>query len=80
METMEDHPQEQWEDLAVGEGDLKITVHQGVGADTLEEEAALIRVKPEGGGGSYCGGSSCWGASGGNSNDDGMVQIIELSN
>ncbi|XP_067048022.1 loricrin-like isoform X2 [Acropora muricata] len=32
-----------------------------------------------GGGGSYCGGSSCWGLSGGNLNDDGMVQIIELS-
>ena len=48
MDTMEDHPQEQWEDLAVEEGDLKITVHQGVGADILEEEAALTRVKPEG--------------------------------
>ena len=48
METMEDHLQEQWEDLAVGAGDLKITVHQGVGADTLEEEAALTRFKPEG--------------------------------
>ena len=32
-----------------------------------------------GGGGSYCNGSSCSGASGGNSNDDGMVQIVELS-
>ena len=32
-----------------------------------------------GGGGSYCGGSSCSGASGGNSSEDGMVQIIELS-
>ena len=48
METMEDHPQEQWENLAVEEGDLKITVHQGVGADTLEEEAALTRFKLEG--------------------------------
>ncbi|XP_074608079.1 uncharacterized protein LOC141860800 [Acropora palmata] len=32
-----------------------------------------------GGGGSYCNGLSCSGASGGNSNDDGMVQIFELS-
>ena len=32
-----------------------------------------------GGGGSYCSGSSCSGASGDNSNDDGMVQIFELS-
>ena len=32
-----------------------------------------------GGGGSYCNGSSCSGASGGNSNDDGMVQIFQLS-
>ena len=31
-----------------------------------------------GGGGSYCSGWSCSGASGANSNDDGMVQIIEL--
>ena len=48
METMEDHLQEQWEDLAVGAGDPKITVHQVVGADTLEEEAVLARFKPEG--------------------------------
>jgi len=32
-----------------------------------------------GGGGSYCSGSSCSGSPGANSNDDGMVQIIELS-
>ena len=32
-----------------------------------------------GGGGSYCNGWSCSGASGGNSNDDGIVQIFELS-
>lgn len=48
METTEDHPLEQWEDLAVGEGDLKITAHQGVVVDTLEEEAALTKIKPEG--------------------------------
>ena len=45
---MEDHPLEQWEDLAVGEEDLKTTAHQGVGVDTLEEEAALTQIKPEG--------------------------------
>ena len=31
-----------------------------------------------GGGGSYCGGTSCYGATGGNSNDQGLVQIIQL--
>ena len=31
-----------------------------------------------GGGGSYCGGMSCYGATGGNSNDQGLVQIIQL--
>ena len=33
-----------------------------------------------GGGGSYCSGMSCYGAIGGNSKDDGFVQIIELPN
>ena len=46
--------------------------YSGGGSGTHSSQAG-------GGGGSYCGGSSCWGASGGNSNDDGMVQIIELS-
>ena len=46
--------------------------YSGGGSGTRSSQAG-------GGGGSYCGGSSCWGASGGNSNDDGMVQIIELS-
>ena len=32
-----------------------------------------------GGGGSYCSGCSCSGASGGNSNDDGMVQIVVMT-
>ena len=45
----------------------------------LFEEAAL-QNQAGGGGGSYCNGSSCSGASGGNSNDDGMVQIVELPN
>ena len=31
-----------------------------------------------GGGGSYCGGISCYGATGGNSDDQGLVQIIQL--
>ena len=48
MKIMEDHPLEQWEDSAVGEGDLKITVHQGVGVHILEEEAGLSHSKPEG--------------------------------
>ena len=32
-----------------------------------------------GGGGSYCSGSNCSGVSGGNSNDNGLVKIVELS-
>ena len=35
--------------------------------------------KAGGGGGSYCSGSNCSGVSGGNSNDNGLVNILELS-
>ena len=31
-----------------------------------------------GGGGSYCNGEDCFSLTGGNSNDDGLVQITEL--
>ncbi|KAK2547415.1 hypothetical protein P5673_032583 [Acropora cervicornis] len=45
--------------------------YSGGGSGTHQNQAG-------GGGGSYCNDSSCSGASGGNSNDDGMVQIVEL--
>ena len=46
--------------------------YSGGGGGKYERQAG-------GGGGSYCSGSSCSGVSGDNSNDDGMVQIFELS-
>ena len=45
--------------------------YSGGGSGTHQNQAG-------GGGGSYCNGSSCSGASGGNSNDNGMVQIVVL--
>ena len=45
--------------------------YSGGGSGTYSNQAG-------GGGGSYCSGSSCSGASSTNSNEDGMVQIIEL--
>ena len=46
--------------------------YSGGGSGTSPNQAG-------GGGGSYCSGSSCSGSPGANSNDDGKVQIIELS-
>ena len=46
--------------------------YSGGGSGTHENQAG-------GGGGSYCSGSTCSGASGGNSNDNGLVEILELS-
>ena len=47
--------------------------YSGGGSGTHENQAG-------GGGGSYCSSTSCSGASGWNSKDDGFVQIIELPN
>ena len=46
--------------------------YSGGGSGTHEQQAG-------GGGGSYCSGTSCSGTTGGNSKDDGLVQIIKLS-
>ena len=45
--------------------------YSGGGSGTHKSQAG-------GGGGSYCGGDHCSGATGGNLNDDGLVQIMEL--
>ena len=45
--------------------------YSGGGSGTHEKQAG-------GGGGSYCNGQDCSGLTGGNSNDNGLVQIIEL--
>ena len=79
MATTEGLPLGPSEGLAVAEGDLKIMVPQeevggysGGGSGTHQNQAG-------GGGGSYCSGSNCSGVSGGNSNDNGLVKIEELS-
>ena len=46
--------------------------YSGGGSGTYDRQAG-------GGGGSYCSGTSCSGVTGGNLKDDGLVQIIELS-
>ena len=46
--------------------------YSGGGSGTYPNQAG-------GGGGSYCSGSNCSGVSGGNSNDNGLVKILELS-
>ncbi|XP_073231338.1 uncharacterized protein [Porites lutea] len=46
--------------------------YSGGGSGTYPNQAG-------GGGGSYCRGSNCSGVSGGNSNDNGFVKIVELS-
>ena len=46
--------------------------YSGGGSGTHSNQAG-------GGGGSYCSGSNCSGVSGGNSNDNGLVKIVELS-
>ena len=46
--------------------------YSGGGSGTKEKQAG-------GGGGSYCSGTRCSGVTGGNLKDDGLVQIIELS-
>ncbi|XP_074631956.1 uncharacterized protein LOC141890395 [Acropora palmata] len=47
--------------------------YSGGGSGTHDSQAG-------GGGGSYCSGSGCYGISGDNPNDDGLVQIFNLSN
>ena len=51
MEITGGLPLVRWEDLVVGEGDQRTTVHQVEVEDTLGEEAVLIQTKPEGEGG-----------------------------
>lgn len=46
--------------------------YSGGGSGTYHQQAG-------GGGGSFCSGASCSGTSGLNSNEDGMVQIFQLS-
>ncbi|XP_022808410.1 uncharacterized protein LOC111345401 [Stylophora pistillata] len=46
--------------------------YSGGGSGTHENQAG-------GGGGSFCSGQSCSGVTGGNSNDNGLVKIVELS-
>ena len=67
--------------LVVGEADQRIMVRQVEVVATLGGGGGVIgtRWKQAGGeGGSYCNGEDCSGLAGGNSNDDGLVQIIEL--
>jgi len=46
---------------------------------TLGEAVVPMRAKPEGGGGSYCGGQGCSGVTGGNCKNVGLVKIAELA-
>ena len=65
--------------LVVGEADQRIMVRQVEVVATLGGGGSGTRWKQAGGeGGSYCNGEDCSGLAGGNSNDDGLVQIIEL--
>ena len=59
---------------------LRITALLVEEGDTLGEEVVRMKIQAGDGGGSYCSGSNCIGATGENSKDDGFVQIIKLPN
>ena len=64
----------------VGEGEPKMVVHLGGGRGYSGGGSGVFSFQAGGGGGSFCGGlnGSCSGVSGGNLNDNGLVQITQL--
>lgn len=56
----------------------KITAHKVEVEDVRGEGVVPMKNKPEEGRGSYFNGEECSSLTGGNSNDDGVVQILEL--
>ena len=54
-------------------------VHPEEVVDTLGGGSGTHKNQAGGGGGSYCSGSNCSGVSGGNLNDNGLVNIAKLS-